>query len=109
MSTVKNGWILLCCHFNKIIKRSGTSFQSPALSPKHVRNVIYIGIYTGIYPSLLWYYLGFKRNKHKCNFHYIAVAMMTSQILKSLEKSQEWNTSFSSNEKISCASKASLW
>ena len=26
---------------------------------------------------------GFKRNKHKCNLHYAAMLMMTSQILKS--------------------------
>ena len=39
MSTIKNEQISLCCHFNKIIKGSGTSFQSPALSQKHVRNV----------------------------------------------------------------------
>ena len=39
MSTTKNGQISLYCHFNKIIKVSGTSFQSPALSQKHVRNV----------------------------------------------------------------------
>ena len=38
MSNTKNGQILLYCHFNKIIKRPGTSFQSPALSQKHVRN-----------------------------------------------------------------------
>ena len=25
--------------------------------------------------------MGFKRNKQKCNFHYIAMSMMTSQIL----------------------------
>ena len=28
------------------------------------------------------FHLGFKRNKHKCNFHYMAMPMMTSQILK---------------------------
>ena len=39
MSTIKNGQILLYCHFNKIIKEPGTSFQSPAFSQKHVRNV----------------------------------------------------------------------
>ena len=39
MSTIKNGPILLYCHFDKIIKWPGTSFQSPALSQKHVRNV----------------------------------------------------------------------
>ena len=27
------------CHFNKIINEPGTSFQSPALSQKHVRIV----------------------------------------------------------------------
>ena len=29
----------LSFHFNKIIKGPGTSFKSPALSQKHVRNV----------------------------------------------------------------------
>ena len=32
MSTIKNGQILLYCHFNKIIKEPGNSFVSPALS-----------------------------------------------------------------------------
>ena len=27
------------CHFNKVIKGAGTSFQSPVLSQEHVRNV----------------------------------------------------------------------
>ena len=39
MSTIKNGQILLYCHFNKIIKGPGASFQSPALSQKQLRNV----------------------------------------------------------------------
>ena len=39
MSTIKNGQISLYCHFNKIIKGPGTSFQSPALSQKHDKNV----------------------------------------------------------------------
>ena len=39
MSTIKNVQILLYCHFNKIMKGRGTSFQSPALSQKHVRNI----------------------------------------------------------------------
>ena len=38
MSAIKNGHISLHCHFNKIIKGPGTSFQSPVLSQKH-RNV----------------------------------------------------------------------
>ena len=29
----------LYCHFNKIIKRPGASFQFPTLSQKHIRNV----------------------------------------------------------------------
>ena len=32
MSTIKNGHILLHCHFNKTIKELGTSFQSPAFN-----------------------------------------------------------------------------
>ena len=39
MSTIKNGQSLLYCHFNKIMKGPGTSFQSPALSQKLVRNI----------------------------------------------------------------------
>ena len=35
----------LYCHFNKIIKRPGTSFQSPALSKKYVRNDCHIAHY----------------------------------------------------------------
>ena len=39
MSTIKNSQILLYCHFNKIIKEPGTSFQTPAFSQKHTKNV----------------------------------------------------------------------
>ena len=39
MSIIKNDQILLYCHFDKIIKGSGTSFHFPALSQKHTRNV----------------------------------------------------------------------
>ena len=45
MSTIKNRQILLYCHFNKIIKGPGTSFQSPALSQKHVINVCHTAHY----------------------------------------------------------------
>ena len=39
MLTFENGQISLYCHFNKIIKGSGTSFQSPELSQNNVRDV----------------------------------------------------------------------
>ena len=39
MSTIKNGQVSLYYCLNKIIKESGTSFQSPAFSQKHDRNV----------------------------------------------------------------------
>ena len=41
MSTIKNDQTLLYCDFNKIMKGSGTSFQSQALTQKHARNVCY--------------------------------------------------------------------
>ena len=37
MLTIKNGQILLYCHFNKIVKGPGTNFQSTTLRQKHVR------------------------------------------------------------------------
>ena len=43
-SAIKNGRISLYCHFNKMIKRPGTSFQSLALSQKHVRNVCHTAV-----------------------------------------------------------------
>ena len=50
MSTINNGQTLLCSHFNKIIKGPGTSFQSPALSQKHVRNLCH---------TAHWYFIKF--------------------------------------------------
>ena len=35
----ENGQISLYCRFNKIMKGSETSFKSPALNQKHIRNV----------------------------------------------------------------------
>ena len=43
MLTFKNCQISLYCHFNKIIKEAGISFQSPILSQKNVRNVCRTG------------------------------------------------------------------
>ena len=55
MSTIQNGQISLYCYFNKIIKGPGTSFQSPALSQKHVRNVCHTALtkfhFDGTYDS----------------------------------------------------------
>ena len=45
MSTIKNDQISLYCHFNKIIKGPGTSFQSSALNQKHVRNICHTAYY----------------------------------------------------------------
>ena len=39
MATIRNGHMSLDCHFNKIIKVTGTSFQSAVLSQKLVRNL----------------------------------------------------------------------
>ena len=41
MPTIKNGQILLYCHFSNIMKGPGTSFQSPALSQKHVGKIFH--------------------------------------------------------------------
>ena len=77
MSTIKNGQISLYCYFNKTIKAPGTSFQSPALGQKHVRNVCHMSHSTLVFHQIsFWQYLRFKRNKHKCNFHYVAMPMM---------------------------------
>ena len=42
MSTIKTSQISLYCHFSKIIKGPGTSFQSVALNQKHVGSVCHV-------------------------------------------------------------------
>ena len=51
MFTIKNGQILLYCHYNKIIKEPEASFQSPAFSGKDVRNVCHN--HTSIPPNFI--------------------------------------------------------
>ena len=51
MSTIKNDQISLYCQFNEIIKGPGTSFQSPVVKQKHVRN--FVIQHTSIWPILV--------------------------------------------------------
>ena len=85
--------ISLYCYFRKIIKGPGTSFQSPALSQKHVRNVCHTA-----HQYLTKQDLRFKRKKHKCNLHYAAMLMMTSQILKSAGFTKTQKSRYLENE-----------
>ena len=47
-----------------------------------------------------WQDLGFKRNKHKCNLHYAAILMMTSQILKSVGFTKTQKSWYLQNETL---------
>ena len=77
MSTIKNDQILLYCHFNKIIKGPGTSFHSPKTCQKCLLCT------TLVFDQISFCQcVEFKRNKHKCNLHYVPIFMMISQILK---------------------------
>ena len=100
MSTIKNGQILLCCKFNKIIKGPRTSSQSPALSQKRVRNVCHIvrqhftkfNFDSAQYP---------KEIQRKCNFHYLEMPMMTSHILKSVDFTKIQKSIYLKNKALS--------
>ena len=107
MSITKNGQILLYCHFNKVIKQSETSFQSPALRQKYVRNVCHTA-----HQDLTKFYFDSAQDSREISVSvtsiiYVATPMMTSQILKSvdfketkIQISQERNIIFSSNKKF---------
>ena len=108
MSTIKNGHISLYCHSNKIIKGPGTSFQSPALSQKHVRNVC---------RTADWH-LNNLRNNYKCNLHYATMPAMTSQILKSVNFTKIQKSRYLENKTlfflqikkiINYSTRATLW
>ena len=94
MSSIRNRQISLYCIYNKITKGSGTSFLAPVLSQKHVRNIFS----TARQYLTIFHFdttLEFKRNKHKCNFHYIAMPMMMSKILKSADFTKTQNLDIS--------------
>ena len=90
MSTIKNGQILLYCHFNKIIKEPGTSFQLQHLAKNMLE--MFIIQHTSIWPNFIL--IGFKTNKHKCNLQ----LMMTSQILKSAGFTETQKSRYLENE-----------
>ena len=54
-----------------------------------------------IWPNFVLITFEFKRNKHKCNFYYVAMPMTTSQILKSgdFTKTQNLDISYTYIEK----------
>ena len=99
MSTIKNGQISQYCHFNNIIKGSGISFQSVALSLKHVRNVCHTA-----HQYMTKFY--FDNTQHlkeinKCNFHHVAMPVVASQILKSVDFTQTQKSRYLENETFS--------
>ena len=71
----KNSQTLLYCHFNKIIKGPGASFQSPALSQKHVRNVCHA-------INFILMVLRIKKKLPLCNFHYAYDDISDSEICR---------------------------
>ena len=96
MLTIKNGQILLYCHFAKIIKGPGTSFQSPALAKKHVRNICH----TAHQYMTKFHFDGTQDSKHKSNLHYAAMLMMTSQNLKSAGFTKTQRPQYLENETL---------
>ena len=88
MSTIKNGYISLYFRFNKIIKKPGTSSQSPGLSQKHIGN---------IYHTAHQYLTKFHFDNY---FHYVAMPMVTSQILKSMDFTKIQKSRYFENEAL---------
>ena len=71
--------LTLYSYFIKIIKGPGNSFQSQVLVIR---------------------YKGFNRNKHKRNFHYAAMSMMTSWILKFVDFTKTQKSRYLKNEAL---------
>ena len=99
MSTVKNGQISLYCYFNKIIKRVWDQFLVFSIEPKTCQKCL---AYNSLVFDLILFQqnLGFKRNKQKCNFHYVAMFMMTSQTLKSVDFTKAQKSRYLDNETL---------
>ena len=93
MSTIKNGQIAPC-HFNKFIKGPGTNFQSPPLNQKHARNV-----HQRAHQYLTkFHFIVLKIQKN--NFHYVAMSMKMSQILKSVDVTKTQKSRYLKNKTL---------
>ena len=101
MSSIKNGLISLYCHFNKIIKRPGTSFQSPALRQKYIRNICHT-----THQYLTKFYFDSIQDSRELSiiltfFIYVAMPVMTSQILRSVDFTKTQKSRYLKNETLS--------
>ena len=85
MSNIKNNNKII-----KIIKWSGTSFQPPRLSQKHVRNVCHTALSTQ----------DSKEIRISFNFYCVAVPMMTSQISNSVNFTKTQKSRYLKNEAL---------
>ena len=94
---IKNSQISLYFHFNKLIKGPGTTFKSPALSQKHVRNICHTAN-----QYLTEFHFDSTQDSGEIsisvNFHYGAMSMMTSQILKSVDFTETQKSRYLENE-----------
>ena len=87
-----------------MIKGYRISFKSSVMSQKCYKMLQDTSI------SFL-YYFRFERNKQKGNFHYAAMSMMTSQILKFVDFPKPRKTRYLEDESLFCCytSRATLW
>ena len=96
MSTIKNGQNSLYCHLDKVINGFGASFQSLALSKKHVTNVCHTA-----HQYLTKFHFSStedsKETKISVNFHYVAMPMMASHILKFVDFAKTQNSKYHGN------------
>ena len=97
MSTIENGYIQLYCHFNEIIKGSGTSFKSPALK----ENMLQMFCHTAQYYLTKFHFDSTEDSKEvniSVAFNYIAMSIVTSQILKSVDFTRTQKPRYLQNE-----------
>ena len=76
------------------------SWKSLELALNQHMLAIFVRQHNSIWPSFILIGVRIKRNKHKCNFHYAAMLMMTSQILKSLDFTKTQKSRYLENETL---------
>ena len=116
MSAIKNAQISLYCHFNIIIKGSGTCFQFPALRQKHDRNVSHTA-----HQYLTKFHIDSTQDSKEISVSVTSIMqsmpMMTSQSLKSMAFTKTQKSRYLENKTfflqikkiINSASRATLW
>ena len=85
-------------HYIAILIKSFKGLELVSSLPHWAKNMLQMLAiqHSSIWPNFIL--IGFKTTKHKCNFHYVAIPITTSEILKSVDFTKTHKSRYLENE-----------